>query len=92
MLRIFYMYNVIDDITYRVEIKPDTKYVEVQCFGMNSVDTEAEGTYMSVMELPEWIKDKLAVLNVLPSPPPKQYVEDVGAKINENIFWVVKDS
>ena len=47
------MYNVIDDITYRVEIKPDTKYVEVQCFGMNSVDTEAEGTYMSVMELPE---------------------------------------
>ena len=79
------MYNVIDDITYRVEIKPDTKYVEVQCFGMNSVDTEAEGTYMSVMELPE-------LLNVLPSPPPQQYVEDVGAKINENIFWVLKDS
>jgi hypothetical protein len=42
------------------------------------------------MELPDWMKNKLAVLDVLPSPPPRQEVEDVGARVNDYTFWVFR--
>jgi len=84
------MLNAPDDTTYRVKISPDTGYVEIQCFGMNSIDTEAEGTYMSVEDIPQWVKERLAVLRVLPLPPPPQIVEDLGARINEYVFWIVR--
>lgn len=84
------MLNAPDDTTYRVKISPDTGHVEIQCFGMNSIDTEAEGTYMSVEDIPQWVKERLAVLRVLPLPPPTQAVEDLGARINEHVFWIVR--
>ena len=77
-----------DDSTYRVLIALDNKTVSVECFGMYPLDRSLDGTYDSADKLPEWMQSKLAVLNMLPSPPPANDVESVGCRIGPNIFWV----
>ena len=79
-----------DDNIYRVVIYPNTKSVLVSCFGMEGVDTQVEGAYDSVDELPEWIQRKLAVLNTLKVKPPMQSIDDVGRRIDEHTFWVYR--
>ena len=59
----------LDDRTYRVNIEFDTKTVNVTCFGINSVDSDVEGAYASVEELPEWMQLRLATLSMLDPPP-----------------------
>ena len=82
--------SVVDDTTYRVDIAFDTKQVEVVCFGMNSVDTDVEGTYGSVKELPKWMQDRIAVLAMLRVPPPLNDVVGVGSRIGPYLYWVYK--
>jgi hypothetical protein len=44
-----------------------------------------------VDELPDYIKRKLAVLNTVSADPPTAWVDNIGRRINEDIFWVFKD-
>ena len=82
--------NVTDDNTYRVLIHDDTKHVEVMCFGMDSVDPDAEGRYPSVHDLPHWIQARLATLMMMAVPPPLSDVKGVGSRVGPSIYWIYK--
>jgi hypothetical protein len=75
---------------YRVMITPNTKVVEVVCLGIDSVDSEAEGTYSDSSQLPAWMQEKLAVLSMIKVDPPQTKVEGVGMRIDDDVFWVIK--
>jgi len=75
-----------DDSIYRVSIFPDG--VDVVCFGLDSVDSCLEGHYDRIDDLPNWVKERLAVLNMIPATPPTQEVEGVGRRISGHVYWV----
>ncbi len=75
---------------YRVVISDTTEHVEVMCFGMDSVDPDAEGHYSSVHDLPSWIQTKLSMLMMLDVPPPLNEVLGVGSRIGPSLYWVYK--
>lgn len=76
----------LDDTTYRVSIFPDG--VDVICFGIESVDSDLEGHYDSIDLLPNWVKERLAVLNMIPPTPPTNTVDGVGRRISAHVYWV----
>lgn len=78
------------DSVYRVRVNPNTGSVEVVCLGMNSVDSEAEGIYNDTSLLPDWMQDKLAVLSMMKVDPPQTNIEGVGMRVDQNVFWVLK--
>jgi hypothetical protein len=75
---------------YRVMITPNTGCVEVVCLGIDSVDSEAEGTYSDSSQLPAWMQEKLAVLSMMKVEPPQTKVEGVGMRIDDDVFWVIR--
>jgi hypothetical protein len=75
-----------DDSIYRVSIFPDG--VDVVCLGLESVDSCLEGHYDRIDDLPNWVKERLAVLNMIPVVPPTQEVEGVGRRISGHVYWV----
>jgi hypothetical protein len=75
---------------YRVMITRNTKVVDVVCLGIDSVDSEAEGTYSDTSKLPQWMQEKLAVLSMMKVDPPQTKVEGVGMRIDNDVFWVIK--
>lgn len=77
------------DTTYRVEL--DTHYVKVMSFGMEPLALSVEGTYSGVEELPQWMQDKLAVLQILHVPPPVTDVPGVGRRMSDDLYWVYHD-
>lgn len=83
-LRVFM--NVVDDVTYRVQIKQSG--VDVFCFGLESIDAKCEGVYTAVDSLPQWLQERLAVLMVASSTPPTADIPEIGRRISERVFWV----
>jgi len=76
-----------NDSTFRVDFaKPQA--IHVMCFGMEPVEPGVEGVYASQEELPEWLSEKLAVLAILPSPPPLSDVPGLGRRLSDTVFWV----
>lgn len=75
-----------DDNIYRVSVFPDG--VDVVCFGLESVDSQLEGHYDDANHLPNWVKERLAVLNMIPVTPPTNEVEGVGRRISGHVYWV----
>jgi hypothetical protein len=75
-----------DDNVYRVGIFPDG--VDVMCFGLASVDSCIEGHYDTSDDLPNWVKERLAVLMILDTTPPTGEVEGVGRRISSHVYWV----
>jgi hypothetical protein len=75
-----------DDRVYRVSIFPDG--VDVVCFGLSSIDSKLEGHYDRVDDLPNWVKERLAVLNMMSPKPPTNIVEGIGRRISTNVYWV----
>lgn len=86
-LRPHRMSMVCDEDTYRLAITKKGK-VEVMCFGFTSVDRELKPSYNSVDDLPNWVKERLAVLSIVDPTPPTPEVEGVGRRISKNVFWV----
>jgi hypothetical protein len=80
-----------DDSIYRVFINKRKELVEVICLGMNSVDSEAEGFYSSVDDLPNWIQKRMAVLLLCDPTPPTEEVRGVGFRVDADTFWVYHD-
>ena len=72
--------NTPDDKLYRVQVHSDT----------NNIEVEAEGMYCSANELPLWLQERLAVLMMTDWRPVTEIVEDVGRRIDETTYWVVK--
>ena len=77
-----------DKAVYRVAFDPGTSYVDVFSIGIDSVDSSLCGKYKSQEALPEWMRDRLAVLNIMSAKPPTTEVEGVGRRIDANVFWV----
>ena len=78
--------GVYDDNIYRVSIFPDG--VDVISFGLFGVDSFFEGHYSRPDDLPQWVKERLAVLMITSATPPTQEVAGVGRRISSHVYWV----
>ena len=52
-------------------------------------DYGLEDTYESFDNMPQWLQTKLIKLQILPEPPPKQSVLNVGVRMAPNVYWIV---
>lgn len=77
------------DFVWRIEENDDGS-VECTYIGFCAIDSERIKTYNSSQELPEWIKDRVAVLRMMPPDPNKSIVFGVGRRVSENVYWVVE--
>jgi len=75
-----------DDKIYRVSIFPDG--VDILCFGLSSIDSDISGHYDDTDDLPEWVKERLAVLMITSGIPPTGEVVGVGRRISSHVYWV----
>jgi hypothetical protein len=78
-----------DNNAYRISLQGNGR-IEVLCFGIESIDTELEGYYDSLQDLPKWVQERIALLSMLKSEPPTEDVEGVGRRINVSTYWVYK--
>lgn len=78
--------NTSDDNVYRIGIYPDG--VDVACFGLERIDSCLEGYYDRLDDLPDWVKERIAVLSMMPSKPPTNEVAGIGRRISVNVYWV----
>jgi hypothetical protein len=83
--------SISEDNIYRVSVSPTTQHVDVMCFGMNAIDAEADGRYVDINALPQWIREKIALLMMTSDKPPTEPVEGVGVRINSYTYWVYHD-
>jgi hypothetical protein len=73
---------------YRIQINEDNT-VETACYEMlDAFDPELKKYYETLDDLPKWVQDKLAVLMLLDHTKVNQEVENVGRRINQNVYWV----
>lgn len=79
------------DAVWRVEELRDGR-VETTYIGFSPIDSDRVVLYEDSSELPEWIKDRVAVLRMMPCDPATSVVFGVGRRISEHVFWVVEDS
>lgn len=84
-------YNILrmvsDNDTYRVALTSKGR-VEIICFGISKVDCELKSSYNAVDDLPNWVKERLAVLSIIDPTPPTPEVEGVGRRISKYVFWI----
>lgn len=64
--------------------------VQSMYIGLGPIDSERIVMYNTTSDLPEWAKDRIAVLRMLPCDPTNSVVFGVGRRISEHIFWVVE--
>ena len=80
------MDKVHDDNIYRVSVFPDG--IDIVCFGLASIDSPIDGHYDRTDDLPEWVKERLAVLMITSGIPPTQEVAGIGRRISSHVYWV----
>ena len=78
-----------DGNVYRVYVNPHTNAVEVSCIGME-VDSAVSGGYPTVHYLPLWMQEKVALLMMTPLDKPTSWVEGVGRRIDDNVYWIFR--
>lgn len=78
-----------EDVIWRIEEFSDGK-VQSMYIGFAPIDSKRILDYNSSSELPEWVKDRVAVLRMLPCDPTNSVVFGVGRRISEHVFWVVE--
>jgi hypothetical protein len=78
--------EVHDDNIYRVSVFPDG--IDILCFGLSSIDSPIDGHYDQPDDLPNWVKERLAVLMITSSTPPTQEVAGIGRRISSHVYWV----
>ena len=79
--------NVDTEGFYRVDVNVLDGTVSVTCYGLWCLDNTDAGEYSGVGSLPEWVKDRLAVLMTVNR---NEEVAGVGQRIAENVFHVIK--
>jgi hypothetical protein len=78
--------SICDDNIYRVGVFPDG--IDIVCFGLSSIDSDISGHYDRTDDLPNWVKERLAVLMITSGTPPTQEVAGVGRRISSHVYWV----
>ena len=77
-----------DNSTYRVEFIGGM--ARVQCFGIPIKPYalfEKEVT-IPIADLPDWVTRRVAVLCTMSYEPPTEYVNNIGRRIEEYVYWV----
>ena len=80
-----------EDYIWRVWIEPNGS-VRVSYIGHCPIDTPRKAVYQTFESLPEWMKDRLAVLNMMPPNPTDSVVFGVGRRVDETTWWVVESA
>ncbi len=78
-----------EDYVWRIKMEPEGKVV-MSYIGYCPVDTPRLIVYSSFEKIPEWVKDRLAVLNMMPPNPTDSAVFGVGRRVDEDTWWVVE--
>lgn len=77
-----------NDVVWRVTLgKPEVRmsYIGyVKRHGYKTIE------YSTLDTAPEWLKDRLAVLNMMPANPNESVVRGVGRRVDQNTFWIVE--
>lgn len=63
-------------------------FVTIIDFSLEMLDNDISGWYSEVDLLPDWVKDRLALLMMVDPTPPTKYVDGVGRRISETVFWI----
>lgn len=58
--------------------------------GYCPIDTNRRLEYLTLEEIPEWVKNRLAVLNMMPPNPTDSIVFGVGRRVDAVTWWVVE--
>lgn len=74
---------------YRVEVMPPKKGGKVIVDNLDDfLDDPIGGVYDSTDKLPDWVKKRLAVLTMTSSKPPTEYIDGIGRRMSETVFWI----
>ena len=71
---------------FRLEVVDGS--VTIINFSLEMLDNDVSGWYSEVDLLPDWEKDRLALLMMVDPIPPTKYVDGVGRRISETVFWI----
>ena len=71
---------------FRLEVVDGS--VTIINFALEMLDNDISGWYSEVDLLPDWVKDRLALLMMVDPTPPTKYVDGVGRRISETVFWI----
>jgi hypothetical protein len=70
----------------RIELaSKENKCVRVVCIGMICLDKDLDDLYVNINALPDWVKNKLALLQMIDV---GEGLDDTGRHIAKNVFWV----
>lgn len=77
------------DMLWRIEKKPDEVY-ELMYLGHLPIDGPRVLQYSDYSKLPEWVKDRIAVLSMLKPHVYESMVYGVGRRVDTDTYWVVE--
>jgi|TARA_R110000744_G_scaffold198331_1_gene317564 hypothetical protein len=82
------MADTLDDSDiFRVSITGDK--ADVFCFGKPRISGMQEKTLgILLKDLPVWVQERIAVLDMRSYEPPTEYVTGVGRRISKDTFWI----
>lgn len=76
----------------RVRYDPGGDFYTVLGFGLDPEQWARtglkEGSDYAHEELPAWLAEKIAKLEIFPPPPPRIAVENIGQRMSEHTFWI----
>jgi len=75
---------LLDDLFHALMIEDDG-VVNIQCIGMDCVDSTLKDAYDNVNELPEWVQLKVAVLMACQD---GHTIDTIGRRVDDSTFWV----
>jgi len=76
-----------DQDIFRVKITGDK--ADVFCFGNPMISGMQEKTLgILLKDLPVWVQERIAVLDMRSYEPPTEYVTGVGRRISKDTFWI----
>lgn len=78
-----------NDLIWRVTLLADGS-VRMSYIGYIKARDYETKTYPTLDNTPEWVRDRIAVLRMMPMNPNESVVYGVGRRIHECTFWVVE--
>ena len=51
-------------------------------------DLKLDAEYESLDKMPQWLQNRVKLIQPLPVPPPHSEVTNIGFKITERVYWV----
>lgn len=82
------------ELTGRVDDDEELWRVTVTVLGVTALyiglGTKPELKVDDLSDLPHWMQERVAVLNMLTERPPTSPIQGVGRRITDTVYWIVK--